>query len=75
MSDKSLSGEKLKKDAKGTGLYLKTMVKWSFFALIVGGICGTIGVACAVSHLVSGYSSLYSSQKIMYSKVEPHLRQ
>ncbi|MBR5336790.1 MAG: chloride channel protein [Lachnospiraceae bacterium] len=40
-----------------------------------GGNVGLFGVACAVSYLVSGYSSLYSSQKIVYSKVGPHPRQ
>ena len=35
-----------------------------------GGNVALFGVACAVSYLVSGYSSLYSSQKIIYSKTE-----
>ncbi len=44
MGENNTSGEKIKDTAKTTGLYLKTMVKWAFFALIIGGICGTIGV-------------------------------
>lgn len=31
------------------------------------------GVACAVSYMLSGYYGLYSSQRIVYSKLEPHL--
>lgn len=30
-------------------------------------------VACAISYVLSGYSGLYSSQKIMYSKIKPEL--
>ena len=40
-----------------------------------GGNIGLFGVACAVSYLVSGYGSLYTSQQIVYSKVGPHPRQ
>ena len=46
MADKVFSGEreKIKKNAKDTGLYLKTMVKWCLFALLIGAVCGTIGI-------------------------------
>ncbi|MBE6014284.1 MAG: chloride channel protein [Lachnospiraceae bacterium] len=40
-----------------------------------GGNVALFGVACAVSYLVSGYSSLYSSQKIVYSKISPTTRE
>jgi H+/Cl- antiporter ClcA len=30
------------------------------------------GLACAVSYMLSGYYGLYSSQKIMYSKLKPN---
>ncbi|MBR4754929.1 MAG: chloride channel protein [Lachnospiraceae bacterium] len=40
-----------------------------------GGNVAIFGLACAVSYLISGYGSLYSSQRIMYSKIAPRLRE
>ena len=43
--------------------------------LFGGGNIALFGLSCAVSYLISGYGSLYSSQKIMYSKIAPRLRE
>ena len=40
-----------------------------------GANIALFGLACAISYLVSGYNGLYSSQKIVYSKLAPRKRE
>ncbi len=43
------------------------------YELFGGAGVGLMALACAVSYMLSGYSGLYHEQKIMYSKIKPHL--
>ena len=41
------------------------------YELFGGAGLPLFGLVCAVSYMLSGYSGLYSEQKIMYSKLRP----